>query len=383
MKKIKQLDESGVVSLLSVVIFMIIITVVATSYIKSVISQQKNALNYDLSNRAFYAAEAGIQDGIRALNNPSNAELRANGQQTCLPLNGGDSNGIVGGDNSKDLNLGYTCQFITVNPSAIDTTLTADTNKMIRLKVKDPVATDTYKLVIRWSKKLDSNTPSGTVPLEPRDTAAQDFTNEDQWIARDGLSSSVHPVVRATVISYPNSGGTTRGSITQNVLFLNPVKTNVSGSGVATVTKTGGQSGDSLVQQAGCHSQGATSAVGATVGSFGGIFSCQEIITLNGYDFVNDAVFLRLRSIYGSGTEAQVYLQKDSTPLLFDGVAATIDVTGRANEVFRRVKQTVPINNGISTDTLPEAAVVGGDGICKLYRVGTNAAQFNDNGSCF
>jgi hypothetical protein len=94
-------------------------------------------------------------------------------------------------------------------------------------------------------------------------------------------------------------------------------------------------------------------------------------------------VFLRLRSIYGSDTKAQVFLQNGSTPLPFENVAATIDVTGKSGDVFRRVRQTVPISNGISTDTLPEAAVVGGDGICKLYRVGTTAAQFGDIGSCF
>lgn len=385
-KVIKPLNQSGVVSLLSVIIFMIIITVVATSYIKSVISQQRNALNYDLSNRAYYAAESGVQDGVRALNNPANAADIASKQLTnaCLPRLGGDANGKIGGDATKDLNLSYTCQFITVNPSAIDTTLSADSNKMIRLKVKDPVATDTYKLVIRWSKKFDSNTPTGTVPLEPRDTASQEFTSEEKWLARASLAtSSAHPVVRASIISYPVSGNTTRNSINQNVLFLNPVKTSVSGSGVSSVTKTGTQSSESVIQQAACHSQGPTSAVGATTGNFGGIYSCQEVITLNGYDFVNDAIFVRLRSIYGSDTQAQVFLQKDNTPLLFDGVAATVDVTGKANDVFRRVRQTVPINNGISTDTLPEAAVVGGDGICKLYRVGTNAAQFSDIGNCF
>jgi hypothetical protein len=253
---------------------------------------------------------------------------------------------------------------------------------MIRLKVKNPSPTDTYKLVIRWSKKLDSTAPAGTTPLEPRNTTNQNFTSEQTWLTGTGLSSSVHPVLRASVISYPSSGATSRAAITQNVLFLNPVKAAVAGSGASTITKPAvgavQPSGEGLVQQASCYSQDPN----LSTESFGG-YSCQEEITLSSYNFATDAVFLRLRSIYGSDTKAQVFLQNGSTPLPFENVAATIDVTGKSGDVFRRVRQTVPISNGISTDTLPEAAVVGGDGICKLYRVGTTAAQFGDIGSCF
>lgn len=372
-----RMDQNGAVSLLSVVVFMLIITIVATSYMKSVISQQKNALNYDFANRAYYAAESGVQDGIRALN--ADATLRADGRSACTPLLGGDSSGNLGGD----FDLSYTCQIINPNVSKIRTQLSGDQNKMIRLQVKNATAGATYKVVVQWSSKLGADVPTGTVGLEPRDNSAKYFMPEGNWSVDvgGGERAGIHPALRASIVSYPATGNITRNTLKQRVLFLNPVRPNNTANNNGTIASAVNANTDqdpaSVVQQAACYSQSSSDT-----GTFDS-FSCQAIITLNNSDFTTNSIFLRLKSLQAA-TNAQIYLTNSANnQVSFDSVAADVDVTGRASNVFKRVKQTVPINNGVTTDTLPEAAVVGGDGICKLYRVGENTAQFNDIGGCF
>ncbi|MCB9822199.1 hypothetical protein H6801_02400 [Candidatus Nomurabacteria bacterium] len=65
------------------------------------------------------------------------------------------------------------------------------------------------------------------------------------------------------------------------------------------------------------------------------------------------------------------------------GSTLQVDVTGKAGSTFKRIKQTYRLNNGVIIDNLPDAAVIGGDGICKHYTITDQASDFKDLGNCF
>ena len=181
-------------------------------------------------------------------------------------------------------------------------------------------------------------------------------------------------MLRTSLLAYPLNDS--NADITQKVTFLNPVSEK-EGEGKSTIdfTPSVSHSGAKLVSQASCYDSG-------TTGSYDG-YLCQEEITINNLNLNNSALALRVHSIYGA-TDVQLSLVDSSGKLAaLKGVAAQIDVTGKSGNTLRRVRQTYNLNNGVEIDNLPEAAVIGGDGICKNYSITDKSNEFSDLGNCF
>ncbi len=107
-------------------------------------------------------------------------------------------------------------------------------------------------------------------------------------------------------------------------------------------------------------------------------YLCEQKITLTGYPLDGIALYARIHSLYGS-TAVQLSLAKSGTneAVGLKGSVIQVDVTGKAGDTFRRVRQTYNLNNGVMIDNLPEAAVIGGDGICKLYSITDVASEYS------
>jgi hypothetical protein len=88
--------------------------------------------------------------------------------------------------------------------------------------------------------------------------------------------------------------------------------------------------------------------------------------------------YLRLSGLYNA-TSYSVTLLRGATPVSFDGVIATIDATGRANDLFRRVESTVELEP--IDFPYPEAAVDISGNLCKNFVV-TDGASGYSAGSC-
>ena len=361
----KKLNQHGAVSLLSVVIFATIITVVIAAYIHSAISQQTEASNYDFGTRAYYSAESGVQDAVRGMN--VNPALKANGQNTCQPLTNASAPGQPAGQlgSSSELGLSYTCQLITTKLTQLTGPVGDSLNATVRL---NPVSPGQYNVVINWSK-TDKN---ANIVLQGRTDTSKTVYPRDQWKNADG--TAIHPLLRVSIISIPKAGFN-RDSIKQNVFFLNPISS-VPTDGATTATfaeaAAGTQAPEKIVANAQCYANNATN-------TFGG-FSCQRTIGLSGYDFANYNVYLRMHSIYGdSNFGVSLVPTAGGAPVELANTQATIDVTGKAASVYRRVRQTVPIDGGVRTDNWPEASLIAGDGICKLFRIGGTNSQFQSD----
>jgi hypothetical protein len=376
--KYSKLNQSGAVSMLSVLVFSIIITVVATAYIKSVTSQQKTALNYDLGTRAYYAAESGVQDAIRSL--AGSTEYQANGKPDCAPADGG---GALG-DSSVDYGIGYTCQIIKVTPTDVKGRVEPNAkNAMARLEATTNPA-GPYKLVVRWSQKQ-----TGTDQVYyPRSLDQPLFPPYNQWNASGDLTKPVHALLKVNVISVPKTGTFTRDQIQQRVVFMNPT----------TPENAGEDSGGGFVdfkvnnEPLGKTSNGAIEPQRVELmnnaecypsdnitGSNFKEYSCKSIIRLqDGYDLTTQTLYARVSSIYRS-TDFSIELTQDNdTPLTLKNGQAVIDVTGKAgSNVFRRVQQTVSLG-GYFEDDQPDAALIAGEGICKLLSYTTVAAGYQE-----
>ncbi|MET0979992.1 MAG: hypothetical protein ABWX90_01915, partial [Candidatus Saccharimonadales bacterium] len=77
----------------------------------------------------------------------------------------------------------------------------------------------------------------------------------------------------------------------------------------------------------------------------------------------NRNAFLRLSALY-NGAHYKVELLNGGTVVPFDNVQPEVDSTGRANDMFRRVKTRIEFNSDF---IYPEAAVDIGNDLCKNF----------------
>lgn len=378
MKRIKTLNETGAVSLLSILLFSIIITIVTTAYVRVVVSQQKNALNYDLTNRAYYAAEAGVQDAVRLLkSNPA----RQTNKEDCTPF---DNLGTLGSTPAKDYGLSYTCQLVIMNPPSLEGKLGKNWSQSATMRIQPANISETGPFTIRisWSKKKEGGS-SNPVTHVARNWAAPDLPPDNQWYERQGNAPNpnrpIHPLLRATIVSRPIDAAS-RDQTQQRVTFLNPTTVTHSSTQTFSPSDTLESQRVKLFTNASCYNSDSVPA-----GFAGGDYSCYQDIKLDsrvneGYNFASQAIYLRLSSFYGStnfnvklisgsGTTEQSVSLKNSL--------VTIDVTGKAgSNVFRRIQQDASIDGDFSYDSTPDASIVAGEGICKNYTLGANSDLF-------
>lgn len=357
----KKVDQNGAVSIISVVIFATIITVVITAYLRSAISQNASALNYDYSTRALYTAESGVQDIVRSLKEGNKLGTDSR-QEACLT-----------GELDTDLNLNYTCQrYFVESKNFSGTTAVNKQSAIMKLEPKN-TPNGTPQLVIRWSRKTDGTTQQ---TLYPRTVDYPYLSTVSGWNKDGDKSKPVHAMLRVSVIDTPKGAPTAIGA-RQRVSFFNPTSTRseVDFSFPNILEKQQKE----LFTNASCK---ISTVGGYTDGE--NEYSCEQIINLAGYDFSGRDVYVRVSSLYRD-TDFSVQLRSgDKSVVSLTNAQVTVDVTARAGDsVHRRVVQKVPLSNYKTIDmttsggTGGDAALIAGEGICKLISLGNSDASFS------
>ena len=349
----KRLNQSGAVAMISVVIFSIIITILVSAYARTIISQQREAINYDLSTRAYYAAESGVQDVIRELRKKDETTgervgVAKTGQDQCRGAAGylgGNSSGQF--DNSDS--LAVTCELVDLSPNGgLRGTTTDGVTQMWKI---DTAGSAANRILITWSAASDD---SYAVPQNSNGL----FAPVPQWGEQEsgGLFKRYPPVLR---IEFVQKNGASYG---HSVYFVQP-SADTATSPVLQIPQ--GSDSNALAQkvQRGHCDQQPTGYV------------CAITFTADPALFNN--LYVVMHSIYGE-TDYTVTPQEDDKPVGLNNIA-TVDVTARAGNVFRRVQQQVALKGADSYQKswFNADALVAGDGICKLFSVGKSASQYS------
>lgn len=361
----RKLNQSGAVSMLSVMIFALIITVIASAYISSVISQQKNALSFDQSTRAYYAAESGVQDTIRSLR--AHPERLDSDKEACKPWDDDPAAGTIGA--SADYKLSYTCQLVTPEPPKVSGTVEPSGAKNVTIRMQPTAPTPgPYNLVVRWSARTEAGETT-YYPIGRTGSSQKLLGRYNEWNQSGVSGNPIHAMLRIGVIAHPNSG-ISRGSIDQQVLYLNPTTTPEStprklvyGSQVSP------QQQDQLITNGECVASNATTES----------YACKAIIRLDpNYDLSSHTLYIRVGSVYRSTGFSLELTNALSVPQEISDTEAVIDITGKSgNETFKRIQQTVSIG-GYAEDSIPDSALVAGQGICKLLSLGSTPVSYTN-----
>ena len=334
MRHKQELNEEGMVAIMIAMFLMIILSLITLGFMRLMQREQRQALDNNLSTQAYYAAESGINDAIKAARtNPAYAKA------SCGPDATLSTNTI-----SATLLASYPCVLVDQSPSSLEyNNGSIKTDRSTVVPLQAPAGVTFNKVQIAWSST--STSPTFT------DCSTTKLPTAGSWGANTGI-------MRIDLI--PADGALSRNSLIDNAinLYLFPC-TNTSGTTNAIL----------YTNHIGPSKQGQIVAVKCTLGA-----SPRDCIL--DVDFSNLPVgafsqqnqyYLRMKGIYVSSNVTITGLDATGKKINLSGAQVKIDSTGKVNDVVRRLQVRVPIKQF----PIPEYVVQSMDGICKKLEVTT------------
>jgi Tfp pilus assembly protein PilX len=413
MKRLAKINgQRGAVSMLTVIFFMILISVLVISFMRLTNYEATQTSNDELKASALAGANGGIEDAKRVLaycandlpamsdsTNPnsgcyaithknvddqdcnvilSDSRLSgASGSKKTIETTGSSTkNSLEGIVDSSGGNYGqrYTCLKLSTQLTDVEYTLANGQDQILQLKLDSGDATTASNdavnyVLISWgaddaNSKYDSNNTAGVDQLPPYSAATGTWglpallraevvqvPKNSSSIINDikDYAASLHP----TFLGSPSPGAGTPIHIGNNVnYYYNNISPNQTTNATAKITPE---------QQVNC----LANAING--------YNCWAKIYLGAadqdvrYDFTNYDYYMRLTPTY-SGANIKVQFMAGSTssvsPMTFDGVQAAVDVTGRVSDVYQRLTARLnPVGNGDSW--YPKYAIESNTKVCK------------------
>lgn len=397
MKRIESsMKERGAVSIFIVIFTALLVTVVTTSFVQVTLRNQQQATDNDLSQSAYDSAMAGVEDAKRALVRLKKCQLNPVGNcgqfiqamedartncevlgkpQIAVANFQGSKNEVKVGDDAQ--NQAYTCVTLMVNTQSYKGELTSPQDSVVIPLAPVPAAdgsstTNSVKRVrISWFTKDDVDV-SVTAPTMP------DFSNK--LPSYQSWPSATPPILRAQLIQF------NKGDIKLSEFDSGNARTRL----LYPQAGRGRPSQDQFILD----TRGSTTntpTYGGCDTSFGygeDNYACSiEIELPNMGPGETREAYLQLSGYYiqSLGAHYMVEMLKDdgaSGRIDFDNVQPEVDSTGRAADLFRRVKARVNVSGSGVPDQYPEAALSTGN-ICKEFFVTSEPGDYahNENGN--
>ncbi|MEX0934195.1 MAG: hypothetical protein WDZ42_00160 [Candidatus Saccharimonadales bacterium] len=335
-----RLGSSGAVSMITVIFVTIILAVMVIGFVRLMISEQRQSTDDDLSNRAFYAAESGIEDAKAALaaymagSEDFDAEM-LDKFDDCEPF--GDPHLI----NDPSLETEITCQLVKTSlPDVQVDGSAAWSSFMIRLAAEQGF--DRFKL--EWHKPAN-------------DGEAYSLKSDNSLPTINNWNSGGNPypaAMKVTLVKQGISSNASREEVINATRIVYLLPTASGGVNVLNTESSDFGLGDSSPQGVNC-----TSSSQAQDDNY----SCVVDFT-NLFPGAND-YYVILTPLYTS-TSIKLSLHDSGDNLInIVDAQAEVDVTARAGDVFRRVRARVLLSD--PAIALVSDLAVGANEICKDY----------------
>lgn len=391
---INNIKQRGAVSIFIVVFSALLITVVTIGFVGLMLQNQQQATATDLSQSAYDSAQAGVEDAKRALlyyqNVCSDNVLSA----SCVAItpafaSGAPCNAAVGtlsdvtvasgevkvraNNVSNTLDQAYTCLKIDLQTDDYVGILADDSSKFIPLFGSadfDTIRLEWFSIKDLQGVGTTVNVPSfvsiGSPPL----------LSQTSWTSV--ATPNRPPIMRTQLVQFNSTSGfllsdldTINANAFNGTLFLYPTNivdsTKTFSSDVERTAKS--------ITQVNCSNSLASL-----------VYSCAATITLPSIVHLGDHnSYLNLTSLYKK-TNYRITLSNSNLPcnpitrvgvgcIKFNAVQPSVDSTGRANDLFRRVQTRVE-----TTDVnfpYPEAAIDLAGDFCKGFSITDKASDYN------
>ncbi len=322
MKNLRK-DQHAFVSIFTVLIIMSVLTLITIGFSNVTRNAEKRALDNQLNTQAFYAAESGINDARIAL--AADPTLVKNDCQTGGTFTG-YNNGLDAG-----LNVGYTCLLINSQPPDLrfdSVPVEGNGNaKVVPFESSNGAVITGFR--VTWTGV--NSTP--TIP---------NYSGSYSDILGSRAQHGVGQLGMVRIDLVPTNS-LDRGTIIPRgyTFFLYPSQALNAPSGF--VTNGTADQGGLLVAQCAAAPCSSTITLGNTIGS-------------------SNRYMMRLQALYNPVSVTIDNLVTTSGGTSFQNAQAVVDVTGKANDVYRRVQARLPFApRGLS----PAFAIQTADSLCK------------------
>ena len=365
----RDMRQSGAVSLFAVIFGAMLLTIVTIGFMRLMIMDQRQSSNNDLSQSAYDAALAGVEDAKRVVRAAQTGNIQAvgvlNGPINCNMV---AASGVVGGSISGDtiiqtgtgagkrFDQAYTCVKITMKSQDFIYKSIEDKSQLIPLR-----ATSSFnKISIEWYRRDDESN------LGSANAVNTEISTTGELPARNSWHSNTPQLMRVQLINPGPTFNLSTLDTTGVTSFFRPnvLRSDVAGQdGTAVSSKT---SDRPRATDGNEHNNGTNIVSCSKTFKFSGEYSCKAVIDVDEIAAGSETAFLRLTSIYKGGS-VKVSLQKtDGTIVNFDGVQPIVDSTGRASNLFRRVEARLQIGDDFA---YPDNAVELKNSLCKDFSV--------------
>lgn len=367
--------KKGAVSIFAVIFAALLLTILTVGFIKIMIDDQRQATNNDLSQSAYDASLAGVEDAKRVVQSC----LRDNTPAACAALaNPDDCQTIpkargLGGNNEETVvrstqgddaagerfDQAYTCVKINMFTDDYLFAVQGGESEMVPLKASDDFDT----VVVEWLLQDDMGV--GTTLVRPSG-------DPDSLPRQNSWGTNAPPIIRAQLIrpggefnvDYLNDKSASQTAFLRPIDVVsgprdNPVDLNPDIRTRPANSETLDNRLDSVI----CSRNFANTG-----------YACKATVKLGGAIPKADSrnAFLRLNSVYKSDqVSVKVRLFNGDSLVQFDGVQPLVDSTGRAGSLYRRVEARLQLSDDFK---YPNYAVDVQGPLCKNYSVdGTKA----------
>ena len=348
MNKISHTTKKGVASLYAVVFATILFGVITLSFVRIIISESSQTTNDDLSQSAYDSALAGVEDAKIAVNRYYKCINNGGTSESCgfNRLFGGDCDdfrlkGYLGydyegevliqesnssnTDNKNNSDQAYTCVTLSNVVADYRSTLTSDTRtRVVPLGIGATSLNQVKTIEFSWYSEINgtefSNIHNHGGKLADKNTAPTPPTISLSLLKTDAsfnLSSFNNSTSMnySTMVLLPSDQTGARTAIAQSEIYL---------AGNSDKTSSGIPEANNPFQIKCEH---------------GREFACK--VELTGLDFAAGGNALLVVSLpYGDTvTDFAVTLKNaQGNPINFENVQISVDSTGRANQLVRRVE---------------------------------------------
>lgn len=347
MPKTKKMGEEGFAPIVVAIIIVVVLSLLTVGFVNLANNSAKNALDRQLSNNAYYAADSGVNDAIAAITHGY-----SQAKTTCGPDN---TNTYLSNNQIKGPQDFYSCLLINPTPATLQYSSVSSSQPTVAListvdSNGNPVSPD--HIIFSWE------------PAAQVETAPYAFTPTN-YFPNCTIVANIYGACLPTASNWNNGGKPITGILR---VALTPLKDHGQEPTDTTTTYTA-----FLYPQSGGGSVNTAPAYGAsTIGPNSGLTVSGNCSILSSPDAcnveipigsVNDNGFIMgLRSLY---TDSRVTIQafdRNGSPLLFRNAQVMIDSTGNDHGVQRRIQVRI---SSLNYSGFPSYDMASSNSICK------------------
>jgi hypothetical protein len=370
-------NEQGMVSLMTVTLIAIILTIITTGFLRIIARSQRLAIDKQLSAQAYYAAETGIEDAKKAIKVHKSGVVVPkiqnilNGQpDTCAPATwpGGPTaaNGEIG-ENTR-----YTCQLIDPTPTELEYDIGVNESKLAIIRMPTVPASANFTTIrVTWREY----TGQGLLSPLPNTSNIKDLPAASDWplntLAMMRLEFMTIKPTNST--QSPDCSGVclSRDQFYRNdrIHFVQPrdVGTSVLNLKMCREIESPAIDSCSLDTQYNDGVEGATCSANECTVQMN--LTTPNGTTIGGFsDYpigASNISMLRIRPLYNKAHVKVEVINNNGVKQKIANSQTVIDVTARADQVYKRVRVRVPPAN----NPFPDYAVNVAEDLCKLFKV--------------